>query len=189
MILYHNHTPEKSDGFYHPDCPVLYKQHDTITSLSDCPFPLQTDSFRVIHFGTSVDPAESKPEHGHTRRFAVVEYTKGCGHTVQERISFIEDVKTFEHYGTVFTGESYSINDWQRRIEYFRSGLCEVCALVQHSLWCYSIGETSSSLEKLLEHIRRLLDYNFGNWQEFTPWPEIERRAKATKYGSRIVAA
>ena len=93
-IHYKNHTPALSDGFYHPDCPLLFADHDQITRLSDCPFPLKTDSFKVLLFG------KSKTKPGDT--FAVVEYQKTCGHTVQERITFCEGVEDFTHGGSRF---------------------------------------------------------------------------------------
>lgn len=127
-IQYLRHSPGESDGFYHAKCPVLYAQHDTITALADCPFPLVTDSFRVLLFGTSKSFTDDDPKHGNNKTFAVVEHEKVCGHTVQERIQFIENVKTFDHYGKIFAGESYSIKDWRRRIECFRNYPCDVCA-------------------------------------------------------------
>ena len=165
----------KSDDFYHADCPLLFGEHDTVTSLQDCPFPLVTDSFKVILFGTSKSFPNDKPEHGHTKRFAIVEYKKSCGHTVQERISFAEGVKTFDHYGTTFEGASYSIQDWQRRIEFFRTNLpCDVCQMVKHALWIWEIGEGGNSKKKAKSRLLSLLDYNFGNWQEFVNPAEID---------------
>jgi len=180
--------PSESNGFfYHPDCPLLYAEHDTITTLADCPFPLVTDSFRVLLFGTSIDrPDDLEKGYGHTKRFAVVEYQKPCGHTVQERIPFMEGVKTFEHYGTVFTGESYSIADWKNRIERFRSNLrCEICEMVHRALWHYAMGNVSNSRARLLSSLQSQLNGNFGNWQDFVSWADVERRAKATQYNSR----
>ncbi len=162
-IQYIRHDPV----FYHPDCPVLYGQHDTIGSLADCPFPLETDSFKVLLFGKSVNHASENS--GHSNKFAVVEYKKSCGHTVQERIPFIEGVKDFDHYGTTYTGASYSINDWQARIEFFRTICpCDVCQMVKHSLWSKETADRKPSEVKRIKQLTHLLDYNFANWREMT---------------------
>lgn len=190
LLRYRNHTPELSDGFYHADCPELFAQHDVITTLADCPFPLVTDSFRVIHFGTSISqPDDLAKGYGNTKRFAVVEYVKACGHLAQDRITFTEDVKDFDHYGTKFIGASYSIKDWAARIEFFRNTPCDVCAMIQHSLWVWSEGLSESNRVKTVAALRRTLDYNYLNWQEFADWAKVEARFAATKRGSRSIAA
>lgn len=181
-ISYKNHTPETSEGFYHADSPVLYAQHDIIGNLSDCPFPLKTESFEVLMFGSVIVQPDSKPEYGDSSKFAIIEYTKSCGHKVQERINFIENVQTFNHYGTIFTGESYSINDWKNRIEFFRNYPCEICGLVKHSNWVWKEGYSEyKSKNKHIESLRRLLDYNFNNWPEFFDIVKYENELKNSK--------
>lgn len=185
LLTYHHHTPELSDGFYHADCPQLFAQHDTITTLADCPFPLVTDSSRVILFGNSVSqPDDLAKGYGHTKRFAVVEYVKTCGHLARERISFMEGVKDFDHYGTKFTGDSYSINDWKARIEYFRNTPCEVCAMIKHALWIWSIGEGPQSRAKAVSRCLMLLDANYTNWRELTPENSVRDQFAALKRNS-----
>ncbi len=184
LLQFKNRTPALSDGFYHADSPHLFAQHDTITSLADCPFPLKTDSFKVIAFGTSKSFPDDKPEHGHSKRFAVVEYVKACGHLARERISFVEGVKTFDHYGTTFTGESYSIADWENRIEKFRNYPCEVCAMIRHAVWIWSIGEEPRGRAKAIARCIFLLDANFLNWREFETEAQIAAKFEAIKRGS-----
>ena len=148
--------------FYHPDCPVLYRDHDEIGDLKDCPFPLVHPTFRVVFFGR----LKFKPD----GTFAVVEYRKSCGHVVWERIPFEEHVKDFDHYGTKFYGVDYKIANWERRIEFFRTILpCEVCQLVSHSLriWLESLSEEHRSLKRQLAYIEYLLECNYANWREF----------------------
>lgn len=178
-IHYRNHTPEKSDGFYHPDSPVLFAVHNKITSVEDCPFPLKTDTFQVLLYGVEL----LKPA-----TFVVVEYRKGCGHLVQEQVRFEEDVEDFDHYGTKFTGASYSVNDWEKRIEFFRKYPCAVCQLVKHSLWIYSIGESDggNSRKKAERALLRLLDYNFSNWQEFVKPEVIHQAFLEVRWGQEI---
>lgn len=183
-IQYKTHTPELSDGFYHKDCPVLYGQHDTITSLSECPFPLKTDSFEVLLWGNSKSFPDDKPEHGHTKRFAVVRFTKACGHTVEERISFIEGVKTFTHHGTEFKGESYSVNDWERRIEFFRNTRCDICGLVEHGRWIFGTGMGVNSRRLAVKRTLFLLNANYHNWPDFITEKEIVAKFAATKRGA-----
>lgn len=181
-IHYRNHTPEKSDGFYHPDSPVLFAQHNKITRVEDCPFPHKTDTFQVLLYGVEL----LKPA-----TFVVVEYRKGCGHLVQEQVRFEEGVEDFEHCGTKFTGASYSIKDWENRIEFFRSGNCDVCGLVRHSLWIYSIGESDggNSRAKAEKALLYLLDYNYSNWQEFVMPGVIHQAFLKVKYGRRETLA
>lgn len=182
LLTFHHRTPAGSDGFYHANCPQLFAQHDTITTLADCPFPLVTDSFRVIHFGTSISqPDDTAKGYGHAKRFAVVEYVKTCGHLARERIPFIEDVKGFDHYGTKFTGAGYSISDWEARIEYFRNTPCEVCGMIKHALWIWSLGEGPQSRAKAVSQCLFLLDANYTNWRELTPESEIRERFAAIK--------
>lgn len=152
--------------FYHPDCPILFANHDTIGQLSDCPFPLKTTTFEVLLFGTSRD--RSGDLHDHERKLAVVEHTKRCGHTVSERITFEEGVQDFEHCGTIFSGASYSIKNWATRIELFRSGWsCEICQVVEHHLWCWSEGISAKSRKKSEASLLLTLNYNWENWQDF----------------------
>lgn len=98
-IQYRNHTPELSDGFYHPDCPVLYAIHDRITSLADCPFLLKGETYEVKLFGVSKNPDVTK--YGRDPKFAVVEFIKRCGHLVLERIPFFGergDLQSLRHH-------------------------------------------------------------------------------------------
>jgi len=164
-------TFEASDGLYHPECSLLYVS-DTITSLDECPFPLDTDSFKVLLFGREQPRANTG-----FSRWTVVEYRKGCGHIVQEKIRFEEGVKDFQHYGTQFTGASYSINDWKNRIEYFRKGRCEVCAMIEHYLWLYLTGE-GGSRKSTTERAKLVLNYNYENWQEFVSFEKFEKDLK-----------
>lgn len=185
LLKYLRRTPELSDGFYHADCPQLFAQHDTIGKLSDCPFPLKTDSFRAIHFGATISqPDDAAKGYGHSRTFAVVEYEKECGHWAHERITFAEDVKTFDHYGTTFEGASYSIKDWRRRIEYFRQTPCEVCAMVKHCVWIFGTGMGVNSRKLAQKRCVFLLDSNFANWREFVSESEIAAKFAAVKRGS-----
>lgn len=160
----------------HPDCRLLYAEMDTVTSLDLCPFPLQTDTLKVLLFGDYDNPHAKSARHECCYgKWAVVEYIKSCGHTVQERISFFEDVKTFEHYGTVFEGSSYSINDWERRIEFFRNQLpCAVCSLVAHSLWC--LDQLGGGVKKALKGCLEQLEYNYDNWRDFIAEEEVRAR-------------
>ena len=182
LIEYKGHTSKESDGFYHPGHPLLYNHSDTIGSVINCPFPLVTDTFTVRLYGTFTTPHD--PKHGTDGKFIVVEYVKKCGHRVEERIPFLENVETFEHHGTVFTGESYSIANWKNRIEHFRMNQgCDVCNLVHHCLWHYAIGDHCSR-KQCLDRCRLLLDANYLNWDQFVPWSEIERRVASTVRGS-----
>lgn len=165
-ISYKNHTPETSGGFYHLDSPVLFGASDVIGELSDCPFPLETDSFKVLLFGKVNNWNADIKDDG---KFAVVEYTKKCGHKVQERIAFYEGVQTFDHYGTTFEGISYSIKNWEKRIEFFRTVPCDICSLTKHAHWIRRENLYGKKLSKkaYIEKLRRLLDYNFCNWSDF----------------------
>lgn len=176
-IAYKNHTPEKSDGFYHPDCPVLYAGCDTIGSLDDCPFPLKTDTFRVLLFGSVRQYPDTDAKYGNDQKFVVVEWNKVCGHTVQERVNFIENVQTFDHYGKVFTGESYSIESWVERLEYFRNTPCDVCSLIRHLVWCARERISGNKSSKRAEReCLESLNYNFENWQNFITPESLHRR-------------
>ena len=171
----------REDGFHHKTCDVLY-DIDIITSLHDCPFPLETDTFKVIHFGVTKDGA------GRDCKFAVVEYTKSCGNTVIERIPFIEGVKDFTSYGEDYKGSDYSTSNWEKRIEFFRTNLpCDVVQRVNHSIWIYEIGESEkgNSRKKLLDGIIYLLDYNYENWKEFISMKQIEDMVATAKYNSK----
>lgn len=162
-IKYKNRGGESDALYKHPYNPLLYRT-DTVTQLTDCPFPLKTDSFTVLAFG-DVEPHTADP--GSTK-FTIVEYTKRCGHTVQERINFIEGVQDFDHYGTKFTGKSYSIKDWKNRIEYFRGCLCDVCALASHVKWArLHAEECVTSKKKAIKRFLLLMNANYKNWQEF----------------------
>ena len=91
---------KKRESEIYGENPPLYKT-DTPLPLSEYSFPLNTDTFKVLEFGR-------EPKEG--CKYALVEYTKKCGHKVNERIRFEEDVKDFEHYGTKFTGASYLLS-------------------------------------------------------------------------------
>lgn len=158
----------------HPTVETWYKG-DHALALRLCPFPTQTDTFKVLNWGWTEPLLNRDPAMGHSPTVVLVEYTKSCGHTVRERIPFIEGVTTFTHFGTVFTGESYSVNDWQRRIEYFRKQLpCAVCSLVRHAVWIYQqrLGETRSRVKAITNCIDSL-DYNYANWREFVTEAQI----------------
>ncbi len=169
-------TFEKSIGFYHPECHLLYAQHDEITSLSDCPFPLETPSFKVLLFGKEkLKPAV----------WAVVEYTKSCGHTVQEKVRFEEGVKDFDHYGKQFIGADYSVQNWERRIEFFRTCLlCDVCHTLQRAIWLWTSGSADAkSKAKHEASTLRLLDYNYANWRELVSWEKFQADLAKAKKG------
>jgi hypothetical protein len=174
-IQYTRHTPELSDGFHHADCPVLFAI-DTIGNLSDCPFPLKTDTFEVLAFGRTEKSPDNEPKHGHSHTFAVVRFTKGCGHTVEERIPFSEGVESFDHYGTRFEGADYSIANWQKRIEFFRQYPCDVCGLVKHSAWIWTQGLGESNRKRQIVRCIMLLDANFANWRDFIPEQSVRER-------------
>ena len=78
-IQYKTHTPELSDGFYHTDCSVLSIPIMILSPpFPSVPFPIKTDTFEVLLWGNSKSLPDDKPEYGHTKRFAVVRFTKAC---------------------------------------------------------------------------------------------------------------
>lgn len=151
------------------EIPVIYNT-DVITSLDDCPFPLKTDSFEVLAFGR-----ETNKDNG---KFAIVEYRKNCGHLVQEKVRFEEGRQDFEHYETKFIGADYSIENWERRIELFRTIVdCDVCNMKKHALWIFAEGYSepgNKTKKKAAANLIYLLDYNFENWREFVTVEEKE---------------
>lgn len=165
----------QSPGFHHPEIPQVYAHLDTIGELADCPFPTVTESFRVIAYG------ETKQDGGHgpvpgSGRFAVVEYTKHCGHVARDRVAFWEGIQDFDHYGTKFSGASYSIENWQARIEFFRGTLCPVCDMFEHARWAhFHAGERTAPKKKTLARFDLLMDANFLNWQEFVSRESFEK--------------
>lgn len=189
---------ETMKGFYHPDSPVLFAEHDKITTTDDCPFPLKTDTFEVLLWGVSIKHETWPPKEGErdTTRdtFCVVRHTKECcGHTVEDRVGFQEGVEDFDHHGTEFVGADYSAGAWERRIELFRQWPCDICGMVIHNLWCYGYSDTVTKrgefpdIQKELEEsspgfaalkkgkghaagLRLLLDANWLNWDEFIDW-------------------
>lgn len=176
-IKYLHHTPEDSNGFYHAANPLLYAEHDEITTLEDCPFPLKSDTYEVLTFG------RSKVEKGDT--FAIVRYQKKCGHVVEERIGFKENVQDFEHGGTKFIGADYSIKSYAKRIEFFRTILgCDVCQILEHGRWIFGTGLGVNSRKKATERALSLLNYNFANWREFVTEKEVVAKFAATKRGA-----
>jgi hypothetical protein len=177
-IGFKRHGFEESDGFYHPDCPVLYADHDTIGDLKDCPFPLHTPEFDVLLFGASKNFTAATTQYGDTKTFAVVEWTKACGHKVQERLPFTENVQTFNHYGTVFEGTGYSIKDWKRRSEFFRNYPCAVCSMVKHGVWIWRerLSDEHRTAAKALAFCLFLLEANYDNWREFVSEQSLRRR-------------
>ena len=180
-IIYVNIDPD----FHHPACPVLFGGHDLITSLEDCPFPLKTDTFEVLAFGENIGNLDVEGRDRTNDTFALVRYEKLCGHTVEERIPFQEGVQDFSHYGTEFVGAEYSIRDWERRIEYFRTILpCDVCQMADRTVWLRSLGEGPRSVKKCVDDLRSLLVFNYGNWEEFVDLDEVEKKLNATKHGS-----
>jgi len=177
-IDYINIAPD----FHHPACPLLFRQHDKITTLEDCPFPLKTPTFEVLAFGVNIYlPADERSREDD--KFALVRYTKpSCGHTVEERIPFQEGVEDFDHYGTPFKGADYSIQNWERRIERFRNSLkCDVCHMAERAFWLRRIGEGPRGAKAALKQLRFLLDYNYGNWCEFLNWDNVVEKMNATK--------
>lgn len=162
---------------WHPECPLLYAERDVITSLADCPFPLETPTFKVLLFG---DDAQNR-----SVKWCIVEYRKKCGHLAQERIQFEEGVKDFEHYGTKFIGASYSINDWERRIEYFRmaSG-CDVCNLYASLLTAWRKGYSECRTRKAVEELfLTLMNYNYTNWKDFVSLDKFRDELAKIKRG------
>jgi len=172
------HEAESAREFYHPDCPVLYRDHDEIGDLKDCPFPLIHHTFRVVLFGR----LKRKPD----GTFAVVEYRKSCGHVVWERIPFEEHVEDFDHYGTKYFGADYKIANWERRIEGFRTLLpCTICSHVYHALWIYSRGEADqcTNRKKTLAWIELILEANYLNWREFVDLSKVAEALQDIRYG------
>ena len=170
-VLFRN--PENRSSLEHPAHPALYHPHDTPGSLEDCPFPTVTDSFRVVMFGTTTQDGNGIPGAG---KAAVVEYRKHCGHVAQDRIAFFEGVKDFNHYGTEFIGADYSIENWQRRIEFFRNTLCPVCDMFEHVRWAhFHAGERTSARKRTLERFDLLMSANFLNWQDFVSREDFEK--------------
>lgn len=164
-------TPES--GLYHPDHPALYSPHDTLTSLADCPFPLETATFKVIAFGDTTQNGGTGLPPG---KVAIVEYTKHCGHTAQDRIGFFEGVQDFDHYGTKFAGKSYSITNWENRIECFRQTLCPVCDMYEHCRWAhFHAGERTAARKRTLARFDLLMNANFGNWQDYVSREDFEK--------------
>lgn len=168
---------EASEGFYHPECHLLYADHDEITNLAECPFPLETPSFKVLLFGRE----KLKPA-----AWAVVEYTKTCGHKVQEKVRFEEGVADFDHYGTKYIGADYSVKNWERRIEFFRTCLpCDVCHTLERALWLWKAGSADArSKAKHEASTLRQLDYNYANWRELVNWEKFQADLAGTKKGS-----
>ena len=181
-IEYINIDPD----FHHPATPLLFKNHDGLTSLDDCPFQLKTDSYEVIAFGESIaDDIEGERTKEYDR-VALIRYTKKCGHTVEERITFCEGVEDFDHYGTKFIGADYSISNFAKRIEFFRTNLpCDVCQMADRAVWLREIGEGARAKNKAVENLKSLLDYNYGNWQKFINWDETVEKLKNTKYNTK----
>ncbi|MFN9116306.1 MAG: hypothetical protein ACK5XN_40200 [Bacteroidota bacterium] len=143
---------------------------DELTSLSDCPFPLKTDSFEVLAFGKR--ERDDGPE-----AVAVVAYRKGCGHLAHDRIGFFEHVKDFQHGGTPFKGDDYKIANWEKRIAYFQSTPCEVCDMARHQAWLQTFQDTRQPGKKRLATFRLLMNANWENWQEFVSEAEFIKAA------------
>ena len=160
---------------------MLFAEHDIIGELKDCPFPLKTPTFEVLLFGTSKTFAYSNKKYGNNKTFVVVDWIKVCGHRVQDRVPFIENVETFEHYGTVFEGESYSIKSWEDRLERFRQYPCDVCRLIKHSVWCYRerLSDELRTKKAALTMCLRILDHNFANWRDFVTEASVIRRCRS----------
>lgn len=167
------YNPENSDpSFHHGEHHAIYPHLDTITTLADCPFPLETETFKVITFGTT-GQASGTPGTG---RFALVEYVKKCGHLSRDRIGFFEGVEDFNHCGTQFYGADYSIQSWQSRIEYFRGTLCPVCDVFEHCRWAhFHAGERPASRKKTLARFDLLMGANFLNWGDFVSREAFEK--------------
>ena len=154
-------TPQAKDGSIrnHPVFDCVY-DGDKITSLDECPFPLKTETFEVLAFGERVRDSE-------VEKFAVIQYRKGCGHLAQDRIGFFENVQDFEHHGTPFKGEDYKIANWQKRIAYFQSNPCDICAMAKHQAWLQSFSDTRLPGKKRLAQFLLLMNHNWSNWREF----------------------
>lgn len=138
--------------------------NDKSLGVTACPFPIKTDTFEIVDFGKNLFEENAT--------YAHIIYTKRCGHTVLDRISFYEGIEDFEHFGTKFKGADYSIKNWKDRIEYFRVGsiamVCDCCKITQHAHWTYRQKLTEfKSRAKLKEYCKLILDSNYENWQEF----------------------
>ena len=168
------HTPRTDSALPpHPEHPQLYAGMDTLLPLQDCPFPLATDTFKVVAFGRTTQQGNGQPS---TARVAVVDYIKACGHRALDRIAFFEGVADFDHCGTKFFGKDYSINNWQARIEYFRSTLCPVCDLFEHCRWAhFHAGERTAHRKRTLARFDLLMSANFLNWQDFVNREDFEK--------------
>lgn len=194
--------PNLDPSFHHPSCPLLFRNHDEITTLDDCPFPLKTDSFEVLAFGRNLRKGEPGKRDESQDTFAVVRYTKICGHTVEERITFQEGVEDFDHYGTPFIGKDYSINNWEKRIEFFRTSLpCDICQHLSNAIWHREMGDGARSKEKAISDFLLILNANWPNWKSFidkeksisaihsTKWRVDYGKAKTSKERLAIVKA
>lgn len=156
----------------HTENPDLYEGHDTPGKLKDCPFPLETDSFKILSWGDTVN--RSAP--GHPGKVAVVQFRKKCGHMARERIAFYEGVQDFDHYGTKFIGADYSVNNWEKRIEFFRQGLCPVCNIYEHCRWAhFHAGERTAPRKRTLSRFSLLMNANFENWRDFVSTEDFEK--------------
>lgn len=170
------YKPSSIVGFHHTAHHALYAEHDEITALTDCPFPVKTGTFEVLAFGRDMKKA------GDT--FSLVQYIKpACGHMCEERIPFQEGVETFEHHGTTFGGPSYSIANWQKRINFFRCCLrCPVCQMAEHCRWIYAIGQGPRSRAAVEKRFLLLMNSNYANWENFITLDQFKANLAATKY-------
>jgi hypothetical protein len=167
-------TKKNASLLHHPTIPEWFVG-DQVGELKDCPFPLKTDTFQVLAWGSIQEDFTRDKKYGHTPTLTLVEYVKSCGHLVRERIPFYEDTQDFDHYGTMFYGADYSVKAWERRIEFFRTNLpCEVCAAVRHAMWIYNqkLG-TPMARPKAIKQCCDHLDYNYENWREFVSEKQI----------------
>lgn len=157
---------------------------DQLLPLDQCPFPLieptiksvdvfdheaVTPVWNVMAFGTAESPELNSrdPKYGHSDRWAHVKYVKRCGHEVIERITFFEEVQTIDHYGTIFTGESYSIESWEERIKFFQNCLlCDVCQASHHRWWIVQSGFWYRSDGDPVTTLEPHLDYSYNNWRD-----------------------
>lgn len=143
----------------HPQYDCLY-DGDTLTSISNCPFPVKTSTFEVLAWG------ERQRKEG-VEQVAVIAYRKACGHNAQDRIGFMEWVQDFEHCGTLFKGDDYKLASWERRIEFFRGYSCDVCRMAEHLAWLQEYRDTRLPGAKRLKQFRLLMNYNWSNWTSF----------------------
>jgi hypothetical protein len=117
---------------------------DVLDAAIDLPFPEKGEGYEVFASGTNT--RDERPN-----RFVLVRLARSCGHTEEARIGFFEGVEDFEHYGTKFTGASYSINGpegGEARLQSFRKHTCDMCSMIRHAEWTWEERLTGTSKAK-----------------------------------------